>query len=332
MLENWLRNHAFPGQIAVVYPSSNGASARDVTTDAKAIAEMAKDMLGQFPGTDVVVLSSDELLASSTRDRHRLEERGFIVICPVVGSGFVFKQIAAMLRTVQKAGPRLFLAFAALPESSAQYKQLNQDLSRSDNSVSYTFLCKHAFPVGRLEQTLNWQQEIDVLANLLDDAKAADVKVPASIASRLNDLRDGVSLEGDRVFLPTLSGQVPVLSSGFALWSGSDKISGSHLGAAVLLTMATVLEATRSANSKTMATTLGKSQFQQALLDPENFTRYNDGVIQAATLRAAYPSELDYRSHPGASNDMARLIAKWIQFASHPIGDAAPEFLLAMAT
>lgn len=49
-------------------------------------------------------------------------------------------------------------------------------------------------------------------------------------------------------------------------------------------------------------------------------------------LRAAYPSELDYRSHTGASNDMARLITKWIQFASHPIGDAAPEFLLALAT
>jgi hypothetical protein len=96
--------------------------------------------------------------------------------------------------------------------------------------------------------------------------------------------------------------------------------------------MAALLEATRSANSKTLATTLGKSLFQQALIDPENFTRYNDGVIQAAMLRAAYPSELDFRSHPGASNDMARLISKWIQLASYPAGDAVPEFLLAVAT
>jgi hypothetical protein len=332
LLANWLRNYAFPGRVAVVYPSSNGTSAREVTNEAKAIAENAKDILGQFPGTDVVVLSSDQLLASSTRDQHQLDERGFIVICPVVGSGFVFKQIAAMLRTVQKAGPRLFLAFAALPESSAQYKQLNQDLSRSDDGVSYTFLCKHAFPVGRLEQTLNWQAEIEVMGKLLEHANAAEVKIPASVESRFNDLRDGRPLTGEKVFLPTLSGQVASLSSGFALWSGSDKIFGRHLGAAVLLTMATVLEATRSASGKTLATTLRKSQFQQALLDPENFTRYNDGVIQAAMLRAAYPSELDYRSHTGASNDMARLITKWVQFARHPIGDAAPEFLLALAT
>lgn len=332
LLANWLRNYAFPGQLAVVYPSTNGTSARDVTNEAKAIAEAAKDMLCQFPGTDAVVLSSDQLLASSARDQHRLDERGFIVICPVIGSGFVFKQIAAMLRTVQKAGPRLFLAFAALPESSAQYRQLNQDLSRSDEGVSYTFLCKHSFPVGRLEQTLNWQAEIEVLEALVENLKPAKIAVPAAITSRLNDLRDGLSLDGDRVFLPTLSGRAASLSSGFALWSGSDNISGTHLGAAVLLTMATVLEATRSANSKTLATTLGKSQFQQALLDPENFTRYNDGVIQAATLRAAYPSELDYRSHTGASSDMARLMTKWIHFASHPIGDAAPEFLLAIAT
>jgi hypothetical protein len=110
------------------------------------------------------------------------------------------------------------------------------------------------------------------------------------------------------VFLPTMVGKSPSLSSGFALWTGSDTISGPQLGAAVLLTMATVLDATRSANSKTLATTLGKSQFQQALLDPENFTRYNDGVIQAAMLRAAYTPKLDWRGRP--RNATCRLIRK----------------------
>lgn len=332
LLKDWLKNYAFPGPVAVVYPAAGGSASREITVDAKAVADVAAIELNQYPGTDAVVLSSDDLLATSKVQQYQLETRGFIVICPVVGSGFVFKQIAALLRTIQKSGPRLFLSYVALPESEAQLNQLKQDLSRSDASVSYTFLCQHAFPVGRLEQALNWQAELELLRQLIEDVREQRLHVPPSLEERASDLEGGVSLAGDRVFLPTLAGAAPKLSSGFALWTGSDKISGDHLGAAVLLTMATLLEATRAANSKTPATTLGKSLFQQALLDPENFTRYNDGVIQAAMLRAAYPSELDYRSHPGASNDMARLMAKWIQLASHPIGDAAPEFLLAMAT
>lgn len=332
LLRDWLKNYAFPGPIAVVYPALGGSTAREVTIDAKAVAEAAANELRQYPGTDVVVVSSEDLLATSKVQHHQLDKRGFVVICPVIGSGFTFKQIAALLRTVQKSGPRLFLTYVALPESEAQLNQLSQDLSRSDGGISYTFLNRYAFPVGRLEQALNWRAELGVLTKLIDESKQRGVHYPVSLDRRVSDLESGRSLDGDRVFLPTLTGASPKLSSGFALWTGSDEISGNHLGAAVLLTIATLLEATRSAKTKTLATTLGKSLFQQALLDPENFTRYNDGIIQAAMLRAAYSSELDYRSHPGASNDMARLVTKWLQLASHPIGDAAPEFLLAMAT
>lgn len=332
LLGSWLRNYAFPGPIAVVYPSASGTASRNVTAEAQVIATAAADLLNGYPGTDAVVLSSDDLLASSTDDIHQLGGRGFVVVCPVLGSGFIFKQIAALLRNLQKSGPRLFVAYAALPESTAQYNQLKQDLSRSADDVSYEFRCRYAFPVGRLEQALGWQRELEVLTCLFDEPDFRSAPRCELLFQRLENLKAGTPLSGSAVFLPTMRGVSSTLSSGFALWPGSESISGPELAAPVLLTMATLLEATRTASSKTLATTLGKSLFQQALLDPENFTRFNDGVIQAAMLRAAYPSELDYRSHPGASNDMARLISKWVQLARYPIGDAAPEFLLAMAT
>ncbi|MBY4714903.1 hypothetical protein [Burkholderia cepacia] len=332
LLAGWLRNYAFPGPVAVVYPAGSGSAARDVPLEAKTLATAATDLLNGYPGTEAIVLSSDELLASSTKERHHLGERGFVVVCPVIGSGFIFKQIAALLRTLQKSGPRLFLTYSALPESAAQFNQLKQDLSRSADDVSYEFRYRYAFPVGRLEQALGWQLELETLSALLDDPEFRRAPRCDPVTRRVEHLKTGASLAGAEVFLPTMSGEPSVLSRGFALWPGSENISGAELAAPVLLTMACLLESTRTANNKTLATTLGKSLFQQALLDPENFTRYNDGVIQAAMLRATYPSELDYRSHPGASNDMARLMSKWIQLASFPIGDAAPEFLLAMAT
>ncbi|HVW51591.1 MAG TPA: hypothetical protein VHC91_14535 [Trinickia sp.] len=332
LLNNWLRNYAFPGPIAVVYPSAAGTASGDVTKAAKEVATSAADYLNTFPGTNAVVIASDELSASSVSERHLLGERGYVVICPVIGSGFVLKQIAAVLRTLQKSGPRCFLAYAALPESSSQFAQLKQDLSRSADDVSYEFRCKYAFAVGRLEQSLAWETEVEVLSDLCDEVSCQSLPHAQVLSERLESLRNGSGLRSRGVFLPTITGRPLPLSSGFALWPGSEKISGDALAAPVLLTIAALLEATRSANSKTLATTLGKSLFQQALIDPENFTRYNDGVIQAGILRAAYPSELDYRSHPGASMDMARLLRKWIELAAYPAGDAVPEFLLALAT
>jgi hypothetical protein len=71
--------------------------------------------------------------------------------------------------------------------------------------------------------------------------------------------------------------------------------------------------------------------FQHALICPETFTRFNDGVIQAAFLRAAYPAELNYSVCQEMSHDMERLLLKWLHYSDQPAGAAAGEFLLAIA-
>jgi hypothetical protein len=89
----------------------------------------------------------------------------------------------------------------------------------------------------------------------------------------------------------------------------------------------------RLANAHIMRrrTNLRTGLFQHALICPETFTRFNDGVIQAALLRAAYPAELNYSVSPEMSNDMKRLLLKWLQYSDQPAGAAAGEFLLAIA-
>lgn len=68
------------------------------------------------------------------------------------------------------------------------------------------------------------------------------------------------------------------------------------------------------------------------LLAPENFDRYNDSVLQASLLRAAYHSELAYSTHTGASRSVAGLIQRMIKLFDQREGEALPEFLLALAT
>ena len=66
--------------------------------------------------------------------------------------------------------------------------------------------------------------------------------------------------------------------------------------------------------------------------DPENFFRYNDGVIQAALLRAAHPSELDYSSNEEVSRRMTDMLSGIFRLNSRQQGEAALEFAFALKT
>ena len=70
----------------------------------------------------------------------------------------------------------------------------------------------------------------------------------------------------------------------------------------------------------------------QTVLDPETFSRYNDGVIQAAFLRAARPVELNYQTTPAKSRLMLDLVVQMIRYRERQQGEALAEFLLAVAS
>ena len=72
--------------------------------------------------------------------------------------------------------------------------------------------------------------------------------------------------------------------------------------------------------------------FEVGVLLPGNFGRYNDGIIQAALLRAALPHELNYGPRPDLSREMRRIIERAIARHRDNQGEAALEFLFAVAS
>lgn len=72
---------------------------------------------------------------------------------------------------------------------------------------------------------------------------------------------------------------------------------------------------------------LESGELQQVLLSPEVFSRFDDGVIQAAFLRAALPAELDYRAQETHSLAMGDITPGYGQER----GEAALEFVIALA-
>jgi hypothetical protein len=78
------------------------------------------------------------------------------------------------------------------------------------------------------------------------------------------------------------------------------------------------------------------SQLKQAvyvrnLLDPHNFSRFNDGVIQASILRSASADELAYSIDNLSSQEMYNTLETMIAYYDQEQGEALLEFLYALA-
>ena len=74
------------------------------------------------------------------------------------------------------------------------------------------------------------------------------------------------------------------------------------------------------------------SLYHILLLDPAVFSRFNDGIVQAAILRSAMPSELNYAINDDISQRATDIILPIIENHASDEGEAAGEFLLALAT
>lgn len=326
-LREWIRNYAAPGPTVIIYPRDLGSGEPHNESLAHRIEDLLKK---RAPGTDTRVIDHMELESPNEDLRTFLESAAAIVASPIISNGFVFKQISAMLRIVQRSGPRLYIALAVLPESDVRLKELASDIGSNSADSAYRF--KHGFtlPVGRIDKAIQWDKEAALLDEFIEICDSENVEVPPRLLQRSEAMRAPTGLTDELTFIPSARGEPLPISAGFLLWDVDHPLEGNDLGAGVLLTVATFLEASRRARSGDPETSLRSGVFQQTLIEPATFTRFNDGAIQAALLRAAYPSELDYAADRAASRDMARLLAKFIELHNSPTGSAAPEFILAL--
>lgn len=333
LVKGWIKDYSPEKPVAIIYPSADGAAATEVAKNAAFFAQRILDTIKESnPNAEVFKLSSDELTKTSIPFAYDLNDCNAIIAAPIIGNGFILKQISATLRQKQPKGKRLFLAISLLPESKNQLNQLRSDITSCIATEKlYDFKYQFSLAIGKLDATMDWKKEINLLSEL--EQSMSDSKIDCQeVTTRTELLTNNKPLEDKWVFLPSPLGLPLPLSSGFFLWPDNSSIEGDNFGGAVLLSVATLLQEARTTKSSVDATSLVAGLFQHALICPETFTRYNDPVIQAAILRAAYPAELNYSVSSEMSHDMERLLIKWLRYYEHVAGAAIGEFILAIGT
>ena len=243
----------------------------------------------------------------------------------VVGQGSQFIGISRDLRGRHK-GNRLYLAGVHIPTTFAAKDMLARNLEKSKLGEGiYKFWTFCSLPCGS-----GGAASFIAEKRLLD--RFPDVEWPSPILDRfelLNLRRTNSPLFG---LMPTgsdLSSSLE-LREGFTFWG-----PGYQAGAwtsAVLWTIGATLQRAREDVTLPTELQLRSTALTQVFLDPENFTRYNDGIVQGALLRMALDHELDYRGQPEPSNRMRRFLVRMFRNITDINSEALLEFLIALAT
>jgi hypothetical protein len=238
-----------------------------------------------------------------------------VCVAAVVGRGNALLSLSRDLRNCH-TGPRLYVIGMQVTESLAALKTFDRNLTHSSHKARIEVLRRNEF-LSSDTVTDSFQQELSLYqgASELKARKASLLRGPDS----------------NRLFLPSSSqlDEELILNVDFAFWNGGYKPFSYQ--AEVLGTIGTVLQNARTSELRSAAQQLRSPLLMHVALDPENFARFNEGIIQAALLRAALPSELDYRGDVQASAYMATLLGRVAAKFDQP-QMATLEFLNALAT
>ena len=84
-------------------------------------------------------------------------------------------------------------------------------------------------------------------------------------------------------------------------------------------------------NSKDLSRCLAQTEYVRNIIEPGNFNRFNDGVIQASLLRASNKQELAYHLDYDLSKNMFDILITMIKHYDTQQGEALLEFIYAIA-
>ena len=299
---------------AIIYQSDDSS---------KKLAEYCSVLIGLQTGKRPSLYRADEI----SKDKFR-REQGVLIVAAVIGRGTSLLSLSRDLRDIHK-GPRNYLIGFQLGESWKDKENLEKNLKFSREGWSYNVSIMNFLAIGT---TLNrsFRKEIEILQySSINRLLTKDIK------ERLNSLEKEMACEKG-AFLPSINGigQQLKLRPSFVFWNDRYKDYVDHSGS-VLATIAGILQNARELeidHDHQKEYWLSSDAFQQVILDPDIFSRFNDGVIQAALLRSADKIELDFFSDKETSHRMKVLLKGIFSSIEKDQGEAALEFGLALAT
>jgi hypothetical protein len=289
-------------------------------------SDPASKQMGQTFVKDLrSVNSSVELLVEDQLTGIEKFNGNVIVVAAVVGRGSRLLNISRDLRIKQASGDRQYLVACICADSAKSIDSLRSDLCMSGPQDKFTMESCLALAIGENRGGEAWTAEGKLLS--LDGLQ--------TIFQKRRDILDSSTTTGltTNTFAETPSNRVLMLRPSFVFWGGDSNDFSAEDTPLVYATIRSVIQNARE-NVKDLPEPrrLGSVGFQQVVVSPAFFDRFNDGIIQASLLRSARDHELDFRGRGPLSERMKDFISQAAQSPLLERGEAALELLIALNT
>ena len=255
--------------------------------------------------------------------------RATLVVASALATGRQLLGVAQTLRYTQVLGAINYSIGLIRCNDRSTLRDVRSHLTYGDagpEEHGFHAIDQFFVPTKRSKNENAWQRELKILTDLEAD-------VPQFLSERVSELEQAASSDirglSDNLFLPSVTGMKLQLRPGFAFWD-FDYAELVVSQGDVFATMAFILHSLREGGRSNRS--LGQFDHVRRILSPRCFERFNDGVIQAALLRAAYPSELDYTVSDQVSEEMNDVLSTLFAQRDSEVGEASLEFLSAVAT
>ncbi len=293
-----------------------------------AMSDLTATLLQKLAGRACEVVPALEI-----RRLEPAQVSGVLVCAPVIGNGHVVRSLARDLRELVPKASRHFVVGVGMPETASAWTRLNQFLTQSGMPTRpYAFSNWISIPTGSAPGVgAAWGRAASLMQRLDQVPRIACPFWDLDCINASMDILGDALESAQQEFLPNSSGAKLQLTRGFVYWDPSaGRLKQSHHAAVSFLAMSSALQAAREYSNPVnrLATTVHES----VVLDPENFMRFNDGVLQASILRASMSHELDYSGAPDLSELMREFMEKVFINNERSYGEASLEFALALAS
>ncbi|MFC3711019.1 hypothetical protein ACFOMD_00460 [Sphingoaurantiacus capsulatus] len=253
-----------------------------------------------------------------------------MIVAAVVESGRSLQDVSRDLRNIVPKAPLIYLVGLSKSTGEDRRNALSRTLAQVDAPIPHEFYAVEQLVLPSSTEDHAWEAERRLLSDPAFDSLIPEELRPI-VMGRIERLGSAAAPLIDDLFVASRAAHPLKLQQGFVFWP--DGLADKSSQADVFFTIASVLQFLRaSAEKPGVRAALRDNWFQQTLLAPGNFGRFNDGVIQASLLRAARPCELNYAADPAASREMQRIVRRIVEASDKDRGEAAYEFLLALAS
>jgi hypothetical protein len=278
---------------------------------------------------DVQIVSVSEIRADL--DGHIADAGATMVAASALASGRALLSVSQMLRRIQPNELITYIVGLARLPTDKELARIRSNVTYGQGSRKYGFhlIDTVNLPLYGPQNKTSWDREGVLWAKVLRTCEDEAARVP--IKERLEELREsGTTTKrgmDNGLYWPSLSGAELVLRPNFAFYQFPQPAVVSQ--ADVFFVVIAILHSLRLKDRTDQS--LRQHEHVRRVISPRNFERFNDGIIQAAILRAAHAAELDYSTSRAYSDDMAQILDSIFEQRLGETGEAAVEFLLALA-